>query len=224
MRYATNKNGEFYPFELFERKVKKLNILKPLNLNGIMSICEFEKRIYEAKSLSKETVLDMARTVSRKYNDFSEDSIGILNTPHIYSWESACSYHGYGLAKLALTQWREYFYKKYGYIVDNPQVGKELQKVWKLGSSKTFKEFVVLATGKNLSADAHLNEVTRSISATLSIAKKKISRLEKVKLFKKTIDLDALIEMTSGKKVVADNRKSFEDMAEKYQKWLIKQK
>src|SRR5215472_3877424 len=37
-------------------------------------------------------------------------------------------------AELALEQWRDYFYEKYDYIVDNPSVGKEMREVWKLGS------------------------------------------------------------------------------------------
>jgi hypothetical protein len=77
----------------------------------------------------------------------SADSLSILSVPHIYSWESSASYPGYGLAELALHQWRVYFYRKCGYIVDNPGVGKEMREVWKMGAGKTFKEFVIMATG-----------------------------------------------------------------------------
>ncbi len=37
--------------------------------------------------------------------------------PHIYSWESSAYYHGYGLALLGVDQWREYFFKKYGFFL-----------------------------------------------------------------------------------------------------------
>lgn len=222
-RYAQNKDGDRYPFELFERKVKKLHPLTPTSLNGIIFVSSFEKEIYEAKSLTTKKVLDIAKKNYRKYFDMSVDSIYALNIPHIYSWESSASYHGYGLAKLALSQWREYFYKKYGYIVDNPKIGEEMERVWKYGARHTFKEFVRMATGKDLLPEAFLRDVTRSLPAKLKLAKEKIKRLERVKPYSKKIDLNASVRMVHGKKVIADSRKGFERMAEGYKKWVVKQ-
>jgi oligoendopeptidase F len=219
-RYARNSNGEIYPFELFERKVKKLYPLFPLSMNSIIFVSNFEKDIYETKKLTTEKVLAIAKNNYRKYNDLSEDSLSALNVPHIYSWESSASYHGYGLAELALSQWREYFYKKYGYIVDNPNVGKEMARVWKLGSRKTYKEFVKIATGKNISPNPFLNEITQSVPYIIKNAKKKIARLNKVKQYTKSVDLNACIRMVDGKKEIANNKKSFEDMADIYKRFL----
>ena len=222
MRYALSAKRIPYSFNLFERKVKKLNPLRPLGLNGIMFVSNFEREIYEAKDLNRKSVMEIARKNYKKYNERSEDSLSVLNTPHIYSWESSGSYHGYGLAELAIEQWREYFYNKYGYIVDNPKVGKEMAKVWALGSSKTFKEFVIIATGKKLSASPILQDMTASAASIIKRGKKRILRLQKVKSYIKTINLNATIRMVSGKKLIADNSKSFEIMAEKYKKWLRK--
>lgn len=219
-RYALNSKGESYPFELFERKVRKLNILRPLGLNGIMFVSNFEREVYESKNLTTEEVKKIAIKNYKKYNERSEDSLSVLNVPHIYSWESSGSYHGYGLAELAVAQWREYFYEKYGYIVDNPDVGKEMAKVWKLGASKTFNEFVSLATGKKLSADSVLKDVLLPINKIIERGKKRIKRLSEVKPHTGHINLNATIRMLSGKKVISTNTKSFEDMAEKYKKWL----
>ena len=146
-----------------------------------------------------------------------------LNIPHIYAWESSGSYHGYGLATLALEQWRKYFYKKYGYIVDNPRVGKEMAKVWKLGARHTFSEFVKMSTGRKLSADAFLRNVTMTTPQILKRAKLRLARMEKVRPFKGRVDLNARVRLVHGKELIADNRKSFEDMAEKYKKWLATQ-
>lgn len=219
-RYAKNAEGETYPFELYEKMVKKLHVLRPLDLNGIISVCAYEKEIYEAKNLTEEKVIAIAKKNFKKYFERSEDSLMFLNVPHIYGWDSSGSYHGYGLATLALSQWRKYFYKKYGYIVDNPKIGKEMEKVWKLGSLKTFNEFVVLITGKKLKPDAYLENATASISHVLKTAKEKIARLKKVKEFTKKVDLKADIHMVHGKEEIANNKKSFEDMAEKYKAWL----
>jgi len=219
-RYAKNVEGETYPFELYEKMVKKLHVLRPLDLNGIISVSVYEKEIYEAKNLTKEKVITIAKNNFRKYFERSEDSLTLLNTPHIYSWDSSASYHGYGLATLALSQWRKYFYKKYEYIVDNPKIGKEMEKVWKLGSRKTFNEFMELITGQKLKPDAYLESVTASIPKILKTAKERIARLKKVKVYTKKVDLKASIFMVHGKQEISNNKKSFEDMAEKYKKWL----
>ena len=223
-RYAKNDKGEIYPFELFERRVKELHVTSPLGMMGIMAVCAFEKSVYEAKSLTPEKVLGFARTTFKKYFDRSEDSLMLLNIPHIYSWDSSCSYQGYGLAQLGLQQWRDYFFKKYGYIVDNPNIGKEMKKVWAFGSSKTFPELIKIATGKKLSATPYVTAVTRSIPASLKLAKERIATLATKPHFTKTIELDATIKMTSGKDVIATNKKSFEDMAKTYSAWLEIQK
>jgi Zn-dependent oligopeptidase len=222
-RYATNAQGQSYPLDLFERIVKKLNVLSPVELMGICMIVDFEKQIYSAKNLNKAKVIEIAKKAYKKHTDYTVDSLAILNVPHIYSWESSCSYHGYGLAELALSQWREYFYKKYGYIVDNKNVGKEMTRVWALGSSKTFKEFVKLATGKNLTPDAFIKNVMMSVPEKLKLAKARLKKMEQVKKFSGKINLNATIRMVHGKQVVADNSKGFENMAEKYSQFLSSQ-
>ena len=224
MRYAKNLNGEAYPFDIFERKIRKLHPFSPLGMMGIMFVSEFEKEVYETKKLTKEKILETAIRMDKKYFDMEVDSYHALYIPHIYSWDSSAYYHGYGLSELALTQWREYFYEKYGYIVDNPNVGKEMKKVWKLGSTKTFFEFVKLATDKKLSDEPFIKNVTRSVDDALELAKKRIDRLKSVPTYNKKIKLKAEIKMVHGKKTICDNSKNFEDMAKKYAIWLGKMK
>lgn len=219
-RYAKNHKGETYPFELFERKISKLGVLSPTAMNSVHSVMEFEKKVYESRTLTVDKVTMIAKQIARKFYDYSEDTVSLLNVPHIYSWETACSYHGYGLAELGLEQWRAYFYKKYGYIVDNPNVGKEMANVWKLGSSKTFPEFIKLATGKKVSEKAFVDTITMTASKRITLAKKRIERMKTVKPYKLPVKLNASIQMVHGKKVIANNKKSFEDMAEQYSKWL----
>lgn len=219
-RYALNKKGKSYPFDLFRRKVEKLNLLRPLGLNSIIFVCNFEREIYEAEKLNSEKVRIIARNNFRKYFERSEDSLSALNVPHIYSWESSASYHGYGLAEIALEQWREYFYQKYGYIVDNPDVGREMKKVWAFGSAKSFSELVALATGKKLSSGPILKDLTASVATILKRARQRLERMKTVRPHDKPVELNAVIRMVSGKKIITDNRKSFEDMAKKYRKWL----
>ncbi len=223
MRYAKNKAGQPYPFDLFKRKVQKLNFLAPLDLMSIMSVANFEKNIYEAKDLTEEKVLKIARAISKKYYDRSEESLSLLNVPHIYSWESICSYHAYGLAEMSLAQWREYFYKKYGYIVDNPNIGKEMSAVWKFAAAKRYKDFVAMATGKKLSSDAYIRSITMKPNQVIKRAEQRIARTRKVKPFKGKVSLNAKIRMVHGKKEICNNSRGFEVMAAKYQAWLKQQ-
>lgn len=220
-RYAKNSEGVAYPFENYEEAVRRLSPIEPLDFMHILRVVNLERELYTTPELTEEKVLEIARRMHRKHYDMEVDSYSLLLVPHIYSWESSCYYHGYGLAMLTLTQWREYFYTKYGYIVDNPEVAREMREVWKLGASKTFAEFVILATGKKLSADAYLQEITSSVDETLARARDRIERLKHVPEHKGSVNLNAIIRMVSGKEIVADNTHSFEEMAETYRKWVI---
>jgi len=219
-RYAKNEKGEPYPFELFERKARAVHLLRPLEMMHVHFVMEFERDIYAAKNLTREFVLKTARRVYRKFFDRSEDSLQILNVPHIYSWESSAYYHGYGLAELIVSQWRAYFFDKYGYIVDNPNIGRDLTRMWEYASLYPSKMMVKLATGKNLSPKAFIESVTRPLDKVIANAKNKIARLESVKPFTKKINLGGKITMVHGKKKIADNSMGFEEMDRKYRRWL----
>ena len=219
-RYAKNAQGDSYPFELYERKVKALHALMPLDMMGISFMVFFEKEIYECKNITAEKVLDIARANFKKFFDRSSDSIWALNVSHIYSWETSGYYHGYGIAQLVVAQWREYFFKKYGYIVDNPKVGKEMTKNWSYGSLYPAKKLAKLATGKQLSSTSYIRSITRPVDTILKVAKSRIERLKKVPVRNKPVDLNGTIIMVHGKKKIADNSHGFEEMDRKYREWL----
>jgi oligoendopeptidase F len=223
-RYAKNKDGETYPFDLYARSVTKLNRFAPLSMMGISSVMQFEKRVYEEKKLTKTKLLNIAKTTYTEHTGTSVGSYRLLSIPHIYSWESSCAYQGYGLAQLALVQWREYFFKKYGYVVDNPNVGKEMTRMWTYASSETFNDCMKIATGKKLSARPYLKVVTASVDTTIRTAKKRIAGLEKVRPYTKPIDLDVEIKLVHGTKTIATNKNGYDVMTKKYAKWLETQR
>ncbi len=223
VRYAKNTQGEAYPFELFARKEKALNLLKPTRILGIVFVCQFEREVYELKKPTAENIIKLAKKNYRRFFDQDGDSLWALQIPHIYSWESSCAYHGYGLAEVALAQWREYFYQKYGSIVDNKNIGKEMAVTWKWGSSKNFKESVKEATGKKLSSKAIIQEINLPPEKVINRAKKRIAFLEKKRISNKPINLQAHITMVHGTKKITTNQHSFEQMADTYSKWVVKQ-
>lgn len=220
VRYAENKDGQKYPFDIFERKVRALNPIMPISMMSLMSVMYFEKDLYECKNITKEKVKEIARKNYDTFFDKSETSLTLLEIPHIYAWQSSCSYQGYALAELALSQWRSYFYKKYGYIVDNKNVGKEMKKAWKLGASLTFPDFVKFCTESTLKPDSYIKEITMDEKSIILRAKQRIKKLDSIKKFSGKIDLKAKIVLVHGKNKVADNSKGFEKMAEKYSQWL----
>ena len=61
-----------------------------------------------------------------------------------------------------------------------------------------------MATGKPLSADAFIENVTRQYDEMIMNAKKKIARLERVPLYKGPVRLNAKITMVHGNKKIAD--------------------
>jgi Zn-dependent oligopeptidase len=224
IRYAKNAAGESYPFELFARKERALNLLKPMEILGIIFVCQFEREVYELKNPTKEHIVALARKNHRRFFDQDGDSLWALQIPHLYAWDSACAYHGYGLAKVALAQWRAYFYKQYGYIVDNKHVGKEMSQTWQWGSSKSFSQAVKAATGKKLSSTALVTEINLSAEKIIKRAHQRIQTVEAKKISQKPVDLKASIALMHGTKKIADNTGSFEQMAHRYGTWVQKQK
>lgn len=184
---------------------------------SIVFLATFERQVYELKKPTAEKILKIAKAVYKETFDQSEDSLRALNTPHIYSWESACSYHGYGLAEVALHQWREYFHQKYGYIVDNPQVGKEMIAAWSWGSLYDFKTSVKLVTGKKLSAKALIKHITRTPNGAIADSKKRMAARAVAKT--KAAKLNATIELVHGKKQIANSEHGVAEMGEMYKKW-----
>lgn len=86
---------------------------------------------------------------------------------------------------------REYFYKKYKHIVDNPKIGKELEKVWALAGTITTNEMMKLVTGKTLSPEALIKDYTDSIEGILQTAKQCIAATSKAK---QKISVDAKVK------------------------------
>lgn len=221
-RYAKNLKGKLYPWSLHEEKVRKLQKISWRMILGIASVINFEKEIYSCEDLDYDKVIKIAKQNSIKYNDFSEPSLYLLTIPHIYNWESACSYHGYWLAVLALYQWRDYFYKKYGFIVDNPKIWEEMTKVWKYASAKWFEELVKIATWKKLSTKYYLEQVLMNEEEFIEKEKEKINQMEQVPIFDWKINLNAEIMVVDGKKEISNNSNSWEDMTKWFKYFILK--
>ena len=93
----------------------------------------------------------------------------LLAVPHILSDESSAYYHGYVLAEMSVYQTRAHFMAKYGSIVDNERVGRDLEDVyWAPGNGENFRDLVQRMTGQPLSADAWVADLEVSLEQALA--------------------------------------------------------
>ena len=77
----------------------------------------------------------------------------MLAIPHLLNQESACAYHGYLLALMAVEQTRAYFLRRDGYLTDNPRIGPDLAAhYWGPGNGMTHDETLQSLTGEGFSA------------------------------------------------------------------------
>ncbi len=221
-RYASNNKWEFYPFELYEKKVRKLHKLAGNWILSIASIVKFEETIYNANNdeLTKEFVVNLAWDLSIKYFDFDEESLFILSVPHIYSWNSSAYYHGYGMASLALEQIKDYFYETDWYIVDNPNVWKVLTKWWNYWSSLWFKELIKEIIGKDFWIDSFVNKVLKSEDEVINEAKDRAKKLIKIPKFKWNIDLNCQIQIWDWERLVGESDEWFDVMCENFSEFI----
>lgn len=218
--YARNSDGEYFPREQYEARVRKLHPLTGRGMMSIAAMVAFERQIYTSTDLTTDKVLDIANWVSTKYFSHATPLPWPLLAVHPFSWESACSYHGYGMAYLAVEQYREFFYERDGYILDNPQVWPRMQKFWELGSSLSMDELVLQATGQSLSPAAYLRSINKSVDQVLETARERIEIARNHSSQDIQIELDATIELVHSKQHIASSTQWFESMCDAFTQFL----
>jgi Zn-dependent oligopeptidase len=179
-RYARNSSGEAIPFELIEKDIRLTHPFAAQNIRNLLVVCYGEKALYEIPEddLTTQNVLKTFREVEARITQVpSGCPRPMLAVPHLLSWQSAASYHGYVLAQMAVFQTREHFQRKYGFLVDNPRIGQDLAEIfWAPGNSKGFLELIEEMTGKALSTDALVDEVCKSSDAAVEQAREGAAR------------------------------------------------
>jgi hypothetical protein len=134
----------------------------------------------------------------------------MLSIPHLVSDEASCYYHGYTLAEMSVHQTREYFLEKYGYIVDNPEVGPTLTKYyWECGNSKSFLHLVAELTGKELSGEAWVNHLKENVEEKVKRSKQeyddKIADQDQTVGSDNEVDLNMTVRFVDGDELIADS-------------------
>lgn len=172
-KYALDFEGKAVPFEIIEEEIKSTHPFAVRSLRAMISVPYFEKALYELpdEELTLERIQALADEIEKKI----QGGLGprpLLSVPHIVSDEASCYYHAYVLAEMCVHQTRAFFMQRDGYIVDNPKVGPTMAEAyWKYGNLRPFADLVKDLTGKELSGDAWVAELSQSVDDLLSSEK-----------------------------------------------------
>jgi oligoendopeptidase F len=173
-RYARDRDGNALPWALHEEDIESTHPFKVFALRAMLSVPYFEKALYELPDdeVTADKIAALADEVEVKIQGgFSPRPL--LSVPHLLSDEASCYYHGYVLAEMAVHQTREHFLATEGFIVDNPKVGPALEKAyWEPGNSAAFLDLVKDLTGKPLSGDPWIKELSET-TESLKVSEKK---------------------------------------------------
>jgi oligoendopeptidase F len=222
-RYATNAAGEPMPLDLIDTTLAKEQRYRAVRLRAMLVVSYFEKALYEMteSELTAENILRVARDIESRLLKQEAATRPVLSIPHLLSGESSAYYHGYTLAQMGVFQTRDYFRRKYGYIVDNPKVGPELaEKFWRPGNAKNFLEFIEDLTGEPFSARATIELVNKTVDDVRRDAREAIEQLRSVPAHTGAIDLDASISVVHGDEVIAAGE-PFEKLSEHFAEWIM---
>jgi len=212
-KYARNKDGSPIPWDLLEEGIRAKSPYSVLSLRAMLAVPFFEKALYETPEdeLTAESVQALADKVEAEVQGGLSPR-PLLSVPHLLSDEASCYYHGYVLAEMAVHQTREYFLSKYGYIVDNPNVGPELtENYWNPGNGEAFLNLVKGLTGKPLSSDAWVEELKEDLETRVSKEKKEYEASVKagaaIPAEAEEVDLDMRMVLVHGDTVISSTEK-----------------
>jgi hypothetical protein len=223
-RHALDAAGRPLPLELMARSIELGQPFKAWALRGMLAICQAERAIYELdeRELTPHNVLTVLRDVERRFMLLEEGSPRpTLSVPHLLSGEFSAYCHSYVLARMALSQARDYFCERDGHVADNPRVGPELARVWwRPGNSLRFGEFVERLGGKPLSAEHLASDVNLTVEQAQQRARERIARMKDVAPPPATVELDARVRIMHGNELVAELDGDFDAFSRTFAAWI----
>ena len=207
--YARDANDNPIPFDVIEEEIRATHPFAVFQLRGMLAVSYFEKALYELPDaqLTSERIQVLADEIERDIEGgFSPRPL--LSVPHLISDEASCYYQGYTLAEMSVHQTRDFLLKKYGYIVDNPNVGPTLRDAyWKCGNSKNFLDIVKDLTGHELTGDAWTTALEETVEDKVARQRKEYDEaLEKGECQEfSEASLDMVVRFVDGDTLIADS-------------------
>lgn len=222
--YARNTAGETLPDGLIRAKLEATQPFRAYGERSILVVPYFERALYRLpdEALSADSVRDLARRTENKILALDTSPRPLLAIPHLLNQESACAYHGYLLAHMAVYQTRAYLEEKLGYLSDHPDVGPLLSRhYWGPGNSVSHQDTIRALTGQAFSAAPLATVCNQSVAEAWQAAQAKIEAQSK-RPHGDTAPppLNADIRVVHGSDTIADNRVSDEQMCADFEAWI----
>ncbi|HHQ4609528.1 TPA: M3 family metallopeptidase [Aeromonas veronii] len=223
-RYARNAAGEAIPDALIKEMIEARQPFRAFNERQIALVAYFERDLYAMDEAERtpEAVLALARQWERKILGV-ESPRPLLAIPHLLNQESACAYHGYLLALMAVEQTRAFFLKRDGYLTDNPRIGPDLAAhYWGPGNGMSHDETLRSLTGEGFSAVPLAEACNLSAAEAWQQAKACMAAAQQRPAAGEGSPLDAHIRVVHGAELIADNSESETCMLADFEAWITR--
>ena len=221
-RYARNAAGEAVPDALIKEMIAARQPFRAFNERQIALVAYFERDLYAMDEAERtpDAVLALARQWERKILGV-ESPRPLLAIPHLLNQESACAYHGYLLALMAVEQTRAYFQGRDGYLTDNPRIGPDLAAhYWGPGNGMSHDETLRSLTGEGFSAVPLAEACNLSAADSWQLAQACMAAAQQRPAAGEGSPLDAHIRVVHGADLIADNRESEARMLADFEAWI----
>jgi oligoendopeptidase F len=221
-RYAKDEQGRAIPDALIEEMIAARQPFRAFNERQIALVAYFERDLYamEDEARSPEAVLTLARQWERQILGV-ESPRPLLAIPHLLNQESACAYHGYLLALMAVEQTRSYFLKRDGYLTDNPRIGPDLAAhYWGPGNGMSHDQTLQSLTGEGFSARPLADACNLDVAQAWQQAQACMAAARERQPAGEGAPLNAHIRVVHGDKLVADNSQSETRMLTDFAAWI----
>lgn len=222
-RYARNAAGESIPDELIKEMIAARQPFRAFNERQIALVAYFERDLYAMDEAERtpEAVLALARQWERNIVGV-ESPRPLLAIPHLLNQESACAYHGYLLALMAVEQTRTYFLGRDGYLTDNPRIGPDLAAhYWGPGNGMSHDQTLRSLTGEGFSAVPLAEACNLSAAESWLQAQACMAAAQQRPAAGEGTPLDAHIRVVHGAELIADNRESETRMLADFEAWIV---
>nr|WP_316639905.1 M3 family metallopeptidase [uncultured Roseateles sp.] len=223
-RYACDAQGQTMPDGLIRDRIHSTQPMRAFHERSGALVSYFEAALYamEEAELTPDRVLALARRCEQQILGVQSSPRPLLAIPHLLNQESACSYHGYLLANMAVYQTRAYFLQRFGYLTDNPQIGPLLaQHYWAPGNSIDHDATLRSLTGEGFSARHLADDCNLSAEEAWSRARQCAAAADRREYADAhPRQLDARIRVVHGVELLADSSAGEEAMCERFEQWV----